>query len=251
MKQNMSDFTISLAGIPIGISPLTQKVRRYLSEYITSEPPLFTIVTTEEDIERERAYADKTHADEGIVAGQWNRGYLEKLSLLRNIANKMVEYDVILFHGAAVAVNGKCYLFTAPSGTGKTTHSRLWLERLPQAYILNGDKPFLKVTEEGNVLVCGVPWRGKEGMGRNEILPLEAICVLERSPENWIEPAEPQDVISKLIRQIHVPDGLTASVKVMQLLDRICRKVRLYRLGCNMEPEAADVSIGAMLCEND
>ena len=247
----MSDFTVSIAGIPIGISSLSLNTQPYFSEYICDDPPLFTLTTTEEDFERERIYLDKIYAVDGEEKENWGRSYLERMSLLRHIANRMIEYDVILFHGAAVAVDGKCYLFTAPSGTGKTTHVRLWLEQLPQAYVLNGDKPFIKFSEDGNIEVCGGPWQGKEGMGRNETLPLEAICVLERSPENWIKQVTPNSVIDRLIRQVHVPDGSMASMKALQLLDRISQKVHLYRLGCNMEPEAAEVSIGAMLHRND
>ncbi|MBP5462421.1 MAG: hypothetical protein J6Y20_09875 [Lachnospiraceae bacterium] len=243
----MSDFTISLAGIPIGITPLSPRVQEYFTDYLTSEPPLFSIVTTEADIERGREYAEKKYDDERINNERWLRNHLENLFLLRCIAEKILSYNVLLVHGAVVAFDGKCYMFTAPSGTGKTTHVNLWLEKLPQAHVLNGDKPFLKVTEEGDVLACGIPWRGKERLGRNEILPLEAICILDRAPENRISIEEPKNVISKLLQQTNIPAEPAAAMKALQLLDSIVRRVRLYHLECNMDPEAAEVSIGAML----
>lgn len=144
-------------------------------------------------------------------------------------------------------MDGKAYLFTAPSGTGKTTHTMLWLKQLPQAYVLNGDKPFLKVKPDGKILACGVPWRGKEKYGRNEILPLAAICILERSPDNHIQEITPEEASDTLIRQIHLPQGPLNRLKTIQMLDRISREVKLYKLGCNMEPEAAQVSIRAMI----
>ena len=243
----MSVFTISLAGVPIGISSITPKVQEDFSEFMTSEPPKFTVVTTKADLVREIGFLDRKKTDEEVDDRRATRNRLEKRFLLRSIAERMLAYDVLLMHGAVVAVDGKCYMFTAPSGTGKTTHMRLWLEQLPQAYVLNGDKPFLKVTEEGDVLACGVPWRGKEGMGCNEILPLEAICILDRSTKNRISIEEPRNVIGRLIQQTNIPPEQVAAMKALQLLDRIVHQVRLYHLECNMEPEAAEVSIGAML----
>ncbi|MBO4745370.1 MAG: hypothetical protein J5603_07775 [Bacteroidales bacterium] len=243
----MSFFTISLAGVPIGVSSLSTKVEEDFAEYITSEQPSFTVATTMADLVRERGYSCIKDAEEGVVDRHSSRNRLEKLFLLRSITERILAYNVILMHGAVVAVDGRCYMFTAPSGTGKTTHVKLWLEQLPQAYVLNGDKPFLKVTEESDVLACGVPWRGKEGLGCNEILPLEAICILDRSPENRICIVEPKVVISRLIRQTHIPADPASAVKALQLLDSIVRRVRLYHLECNMDPDAAKVSIDAML----
>ncbi|MBO4788509.1 MAG: hypothetical protein J5531_06365 [Lachnospiraceae bacterium] len=243
----MPFFTISLAGVPIGISSLTPKVKEDFSEYITSEPPMFTVAITRADIVRERGYSDGKYNVEEVAGRRVTCNRLEKLFLLRSITERMLDYDVILMHGAVVAVDGRCYMFTAPSGTGKTTHMRLWLEQLPQSYVLNGDKPYLKVTEEGDVLACGVPWCGKEGMGCNEILPLEAICILDQSPENRISIEEPKNVIDRLIQQTNIPSEPVAAMKALQLLGRIVQRVRLYHLECNMDPEAAQVSIGAML----
>lgn len=242
----MNEFVISLAGIPISIIPLCPTVPCFFSDYICNDPPLFCVATTEKEIEQERL-RDET-GEEYILSPLTDRN-LEILILLRKIAARLIVYDTIVFHGSVVALNGKAYLFTAPSGTGKTTHTRLWLEQLPEAYVLNGDKPFLKATTGEKVLACGGPWRGKEKYGCNETLPLEAICLLERSAENHIEAISPREAMNTLIRQSNIPEGPNAMIQALQIIDRISRNVRLYRLGCNMNPEAAQISIRAMIPE--
>lgn len=245
----MSGFTILLAGIPLLITPLNEEVQTYFTDYLSNESPLFSVSANRENLEFERNQNKRLYGADNPSISAFPDHYLESLALLRLITRQLLDYQVMLFHGAVVANNGKAYLFTAPSGTGKTTHMRLWLKQLPDAYVLNGDKPFLKVETDGAIKACGGPWRGKEELGCNEILPLEAICILERSSENHISPISPKDAIDTLVRQSSIPDGGEAMVKVFRLLDMISWNVRLFRLGCNMDPEAARVSIRAMVPE--
>ncbi len=241
----MEEFTITLADIPIMVKPFRSEIQPFFHDYLSNEAPLFAVAPTKEDLEYEEFKFRKRNEIE-CSSRPFSDRLVELSAILRLIANRLPAYNVILFHGSAVAVEGRAFLFTAASGTGKTTHTRLWLQALPQAHVLNGDKPFLKMDSDGQVLVCGTPWMGKERFGCNEILPLEAICVLERAKENHISPVSQQRACQELLHRVHLPDGI-AGVQTVQLLDRICRKVRLFRLGCNMEPEAAKISIQAMM----
>ncbi len=243
----MSTITISLAGIPIGVTVHHLEKDGFFQDYICSDSPLFSVTVTPPDIEYERVQSSKRLMADGQLPNIFSEKPLEALSVLRKVANRIFDYDVILFHSSILAVDGRAYLFAAPSGTGKTTHSRLWLQLLPQAHILNGDKPFLKVEADGRVMACGTPWRGKERYGVNEILPLEAICLLERDTVNHIQPVTFSEALDALIYQTHLPDDPLARVKVLQLIGRIGQSVRLYRLGCNTDIEAARVSSRAML----
>ena len=162
------------------------------------------------------------------------------------MADIAFNHGVVLFHGSVVAVEGKAYLFAAPSGTGKTTHTKLWLDLIPGSYVLNGDKPFLKINS-GHVLACGTPWRGKERYGCNEILPLEAICFLERDSENSITPMVLNQALQVLMSQIYLPNDTSSILKVLSMCKKIGNATRLYRLKCNMDPDAAVVSSSAML----
>lgn len=241
----MDEFTVSIARIPVRIKPLLPEIKSYFTDYLCSEREAFTVATKDCDLEFERDYSDRIYAEE--EHHEWSPRYLETLAILRKIANRIPNYDTILFHGAVVAYAGKAYLFAAPSGTGKTTHIRLWLEALPDAYVLNGDKPFIRVEKDGSILACGTPWRGKEKYGRNEILPLEAICHLERDTVNHIASITAKEAGNGLLRQTYLPSESQAIVKTVTILDKVSKNVRLYRLLCNMDPEAAQISIRAMV----
>jgi hypothetical protein len=197
------------------------------------------------DIARERATALREDALEGLPQRSYSGAYLETLAVYRKIAAALLDFGILLYHGSVLAYDGRAFLFTAPSGTGKTTHSRLWLSEIPGTYILNGDKPLLRI-ESDRAYACGTPWRGKEKYGRNEILPLEAICILDRDTYNHIESVSFRDALPVLLAQCNRPDEAQPMLRTLELIDRLGRITKLYRLGCNMEPEAALVSFRAM-----
>ena len=244
----MTTFVISLAGIPMRISALFESTAQFCAGYSCEEAPIVEIRMDPTDIARERVKALREDALEGLPQHSYSDAYLETLAVYRKIAAALLDHDILLYHGSVLAYDGKAYLFTAPSGTGKTTHSRLWLSEIPGAYILNGDKPLLRV-ESDRAYACGTPWRGKEKYGRNEILPLEAICILERDTCNHIESVSFRDALPVLLAQCNRPDEAQPMLRTLALIDRLGRMTRLYRLGCNLVPEAARVSFRAM-CQN-
>ena len=237
----MPDFTLSLAGVPIRVEALFESTARFCRDYLTSRTPELRVVITRDDLAYER---DKAARDSALRRRRSDAG-LETLAVYRKIAAALLERDILLVHGSAVACEGRACLFTAPSGTGKTTHSRLWLSQIPGSHVLNGDKPLLRV-EKDRVLACGTPWQGKEGFGLNEILPLSAVCLLERDSVNRIEAVSLHDALPALIAQTNLPDEPQALRRTLELIGRIGGLTRLYRLGCNMEPEAARVSFHAL-----
>ena len=147
-------------------------------------------------------------------------------------------------------MDGEGYLFTAKSGTGKSTHTGLWRELLGEkAVMVNDDKPFLEITESG-VIVHGSPWNGKHRLGANISLPLKAICLLERGEENEIESIAPKDAVLMLMQQSCRPMDRRKMPKYPELLDGLSQRVDFYRLKCNMEPEAVKLSYEAMSGKN-
>jgi len=155
----------------------------------------------------------------------------------------MVDYDTLLCHGSVVAVDGEAYLFTAKSGTGKSTHSAYWREIFGErAIMVNDDKPLLKISD-GEVLACGTPWDGKHHLSTNICLPLKAICVLERGEEDNIYPISFREALPTLLQQSYRPRKLG---KYMELIDRLGSKVKFYRLSCTMNPGAAKLAYEAM-----
>lgn len=246
-KRLMTDLTVSLAGIPVGISAIYPSTAEFMHDYLCSGEPEFSIAVSEGDILYEREKSSEQDKADGIAVRNFSDNYLETLAILRKIAEKLPDYNAVLFHGTVVAADSCAYMFTAPSGTGKTTHAGLWLSLLPQAYILNGDKPFLRIMDKG-VAAGGTPWQGKEGLGRNEILPLKSICILEQSAENNIEKITFNDALPTLVNQVYRHKA--SMLATLRLISEIGQRTELYRLRCNTDPEAARVSIRKMLgCE--
>ena len=246
----MTDFTISLAGVPARVEAIYPETERFCRDYLSEEAPKFTVKIDQADIDSEREKSAREDEIEGLPTRSFSDRYLERLAVYRKLAKELLSYDTLLFHGSVVAYGGKAYLFTALSGTGKTTHTRLWLKNIPDCHVLNGDKPLLRVEGE-RVLACGTPWQGKENYGCNEILPLEAICILERDATNHIEPVSFGDAMGTLIQQSNRPQETPLLLKTLDLIGRLDKRVRFYRLGCNMEDEAAFVSFRGMTDEVD
>ena len=93
----------------------------------------------------------------------------------------LIKYDGILLHSSCVVVDGIAYTFSADSGTGKSTHTQLWLKKFgDRAYILNDDKPAIRLIGD-TVYACGTPWSGKYDYSTPAVVPLAGICFLERS----------------------------------------------------------------------
>lgn len=172
--------------------------------------------------------------------------YLESLEIYRVICRKILEYDAMLMHCAAICVDGEAYLFTAVSGTGKTTHINLWRKKFgDRCIVVNGDKPILRI-KDGKFYACGTPWRGKENYGNNVIVPVKAICILERGEKNEIKKIAPHEAISTVITQTLRTSDMYEMEKMLTLTDKLLSSVPFYRLRCNMNDDAADVSYNGM-----
>ena len=229
----------------IRICSLYDRLHQLCRAFRTDSIPDFEVITDQSDIDFEREESARTDAGEGRAIQAYSDACLETLAVYRRIAEKMPYHDVFLFHGSAVAVDGAAYIFTAKSGTGKSTHSRLWRELLgSRAVMINDDKPLIRVHETGTATVYGTPWDGKHHLSSNTAVPVRAICVLEQAGENNIRPITKEDALPMLIQQAYRPADPTALSKTLILLDRL--NVKLYRMGCNMDISAAELSYHTM-----
>lgn len=230
----------------IEINSIYPDVHDYCREYRYDGEPDFTVSTTQADIAYERQKSAREDIAEGRTVQNWQDGYLEELAVYRKIAEKMPYFHTFLFHGSAVAVDGKAYLFTARSGTGKSTHTRLWREYLgSRAVMVNDDKPLIKVSEDG-ITVFGTPYNGKHRLGNNIAVPLKAVCIIERAEVNRITQISAADAYTMLLQQVYRPSDSAALAKTLTLIDRLAQNVRLYRLGANMDISAAEVAYNTM-----
>lgn len=239
-------FHIRLADIVIRIEPIFDYVKEYCGGYLIDEAAEITVRIESEDIVYERKCAEREAAHRGETGIDYTDAYLETLAVYRKIAEQLPMYSTILFHGSAVAVDGTGYLFTAKSGTGKSTHTKLWRNYLGKnAVMINDDKPLLKIKEDG-VYVCGTPWNGKHRLGSNQSVPLRAICIIARDAENHIRKIQVEEAYPMLLQQTYRPSDMAAMVQTLQLLDRIKMDVRFYKLSCNKEIEAAKIAYEEM-----
>ena len=233
------------AGRNVEICSLYPDIRELCRDYLTEGVPDFAVSVTPADLEAEREKAAREAALEGRKPYPHPEGYLETLAVYRRIAERMPEYGTVLFHGSCVAVDGAAYLFAARSGTGKSTHTRLWRELLKdRAVMVNDDKPLIHIDPQGKALVYGTPWDGKHRLSANTSAPLRAICLLERAGENRIREITRREALPGLIQQTYRPADPAALEKTLSLLHRL--DVRFYRLACNMDPEAAELSYNTM-----
>ena len=230
----------------IGICSLYSAVHDYCRDYRAEGAPVFYVETTPEDLVFERERSEQIGIVIPAQSEESRNKELELLAVYRRIAEQMPFRDTFLFHGSAIAVDGAAYLFTARSGTGKSTHARLWREMLgDRAVMINDDKPLIRLTEDGAV-VYGTPWNGKHRLCTNISVPLKAVCILERAQQNTIRAITREEAFPMLVQQSYRPLDPAALAKTLSLVDRLSRTVSLYRLGCNMDPEAAELSYNIM-----
>ena len=158
----------------------------------------------------------------------------------------LIKYDGIMLHSSCVVVDGRAYLFTAPSGTGKSTHTNLWLKKFgSRAYILNDDKPALRL-ENGTWYAYGTPWSGKYDISRNERVPVAGIAVVNRGQNNAIVPFTGFAAITAVLDQMIRPMGEGYRAQILETLDKLLSNVPVWKLTCNMDDDAATVAYEAM-----
>lgn len=235
----MERFTIEIAKTPAEIVCRYEENRAFLRDYLTDKAPLFTIEPTDDDLRRMQAEFDRMAEAEGDTPHPYSEEFLENNSIHSLLAEKMTEHNVLLMHGSALCMDNEAVIFTAVSGTGKSTHSRLWRENYGErVYMINDDKPMLRF-EDGRILVCGTPWDGKHHLSRNVCIPLRAVVSLERDTVNHIEPMAKADAFPVLMKQALTLKKPAVMGRIMKMEKMLLDTVSFYKLGCNMLPEAA------------
>ncbi len=213
------------AGYGVQIEGLSKNMVKFMEKYKVSSTPEIYLEISEKD---------------AIDKGQMN-------ITLEKLARGLLQKDVILIHGSAIAYQGRCYVFCAPSGTGKSTHTALWRDLLgEEAYMVNDDKPFIRIENEG-AKVCGSPFNGKHRLSSNVMVPLKSICFLSQAPENSITEMKYQDILPDLIECTYRPDTSEEVIHVINLLEEIGKNTKFYSMRCTPRPEAAKMAIEMMM----
>ena len=145
-----------------------------------------------------------------------------------------------VIHSASILHNGNAWLFSALSGTGKSTHTNIW-HKLYGTPFLNGDLNLLAF-DEGRPVVKGIPWCGTSGICTTEMYPLGGIFLLARNQNNYIEEMEPgAGVLGIQMRFISPKWNAKQAADSIDFARHIVEAAKVARLHCNMEDEAAEV----------
>ena len=242
----MAEFHLKIAGHTAKVTSLFESTPQYLRAYLTDDEPEFSISVTREDIAFEQADLLEEAYRDGFKPRVFTDPFLERAAIQRAFAEFLLTHDTLLFHGSAIAVDGEGYLFTAHSGTGKSTHTRLWKQVFGErAIMVNDDKPFLQLTGDG-VLLHGSPWSGKHGLDANMSVPLKGLCILERGAENRIWPVCPAEALPMLQKQAYRPLDEEMESAFLDLVGRLSTAIPLWKMACNREPGAAQEAYTAM-----
>ena len=169
--------------------------------------------------------------------------------MLEKISEELIDYGIFLLHGVAIYNDERGIIFTAKSGTGKTTHALKWLENCPDAYIINGDKPFIKISSNEDIpIVCGSPWAGKEGLGRNSRAPLTTIVLMERAENNSIRKISFSEAFLFLYQQVYRSNDEKKMRKTLKLLQSLQKTVSFYSFSFNnMKDDCFQVAYDAVM----
>lgn len=231
-------FKIKIAGINVLVNNKYQYSEYLCHDYITEEEHTdFEVSADEKAISAEIANAEI----------EINAAYAESVCLHREIAERLGAYDAFLLHSALIECDGMGIAFTARSGVGKSTHVSLWQKNFGERVrIINGDKPIVRFLD-GVPYAFGTPWLGKEGIGENSRCKFSALCFLERGNENRIVEIPAEVGAMAMFSQIYLPTNAENAAKTLELADKFSSEVKFYRLACNMDNEAAQVSYNAIV----
>jgi hypothetical protein len=226
-----------IAGLRIAIDNRLNFTTRFCEKYLSSDQT--SPVDMRAAVTDEQFYAEKS-----LSNGQFSDGYIENVCMYRNICTRLPEYNRMLLHAAVLSYEGNGYAFLGRSGTGKSTHTGLWMKHVPQTKTVNGDKPILSYTND-EFIAYGTPWMGKSDIGCNRIAPIRAVYVLQRGEQNGARKISPGVVLKQLLEATLMPKTKEAMSILLGLYNDLFSSAKLILLTCNKDIEAAQVAYDA------
>ena len=177
----------------------------------------------------------------------YNLEFAEYMLTGMRFYKKLLDFDGCMLHSSAVVVDDEAYLFSANSGTGKSTHTELWLKYLAdkKPYILNDDKPAIRIYRN-EVFAYGTPFSGKNDISVNKKVKVKGICFIERSKVNHIRKLEAKEAIPLFYGQTIRGLGKQKVEKLLDIMEIIIRNVPIYKLYCDMSGEAVEIAYSTM-----
>ena len=233
----MFTYNYFLGGYVFRITTVHKYFSLFAKEYITDGDYQYEIVDTE-------SVLDEFSKD---YPGEDPKN-IETLLVQKKVVDILLKNNVVNFHGSSLYLDNKDngYIFTAPSGTGKSTHvSRLKKHYGDRLTIINDDKPFIS-KEDDSYYIYGSPWSGKSHISSNTKARLRTIFVIYQSKSNKIEKLASKEAIKHLIRQIHIPKGIESTNLGLDFLINMIKDIDIYYMGLNLEDDSINNSIKVM-----
>ena len=250
-------FTVNFSDLNIEINTEFNYTYKFCRDYLSDSKADFSVSPSSEEIDAEIEVSDFNPS----------RGYAESICVYRKIADMLPFYNRMVFHGAVISYDNNGYIFTAPSGTGKTTHISLWQKYLNGVEIVNGDKPILRI-ENGKVTAYSTPYAGKEGYQNHSSIEIKGICIIHRlpsspsprgeggplavdeveneTPKPNIRRVKTSEFLTEMLAQMYMPPEQEATVKTLDMLDTLVRSIPVYILECDISEEAVKTSFEAL-----
>lgn len=234
IQLDMSKNKYDIAGLKILMTTYHQRTRRQAKPYLSKE--WWDDEMADGVIDLGQKFYEEQHDTYLKYSGYDEIEYIYTGALFNRF---LIPHTGCMLHSSAVVVDDYAYLFSADSGTGKSTHTNLWLKHFgDRAFIINDDKPAIRKIED-TWYVYGTPWSGKTDINVNTRVKLGAIVFLERSKDNWIEEMSIKEAIPKFlnqtVRKLKAEEKMDMVLKNMEML---LLENPIYKMGCNINDEA-------------
>ncbi len=227
----------NIADLNIHISPIYKTTKKRLEPYLSDETAYdFDICIHKDEIDEYIRQSD----------GPCTSVNAESTVILTRICNTVLErFEGFFFHSSSLMLDGEAYVFSAPSGTGKSTHTALWRKYFGgKVTMINDDKPIIRKIND-KFYVCGTPWMGKSNIGNNIKAPAKVVYILQRGVENKAVKVNPGDVFKQILQATVVPADKENMSRLLSLLNEFFSSVPLYLLTCNTDIEAVTAAYKA------
>lgn len=221
-----------IAGLKVGMEPSFGRLTRQCEAYLSSGEPVMTVKP--DPMDEARAGMDRYPEEER-----------EYICCGAAFCRGIIEHGRFFLHASAVVYEGAAYLFSGPSGTGKSTHTALWRKMLPQSYILNDDKPVIR-PEKDRITAWGTPFSGKTDLQVNRGVPVQGICFLKQGRENRIRPVAEAEALALLLNNTWRPGSNPGMALLLDMLEQVVTGTHVYELCCTEDLEAARLSYTVM-----
>ncbi len=234
-----------IAGQCFSLNLKNKELGSAFGSYLSNGQPSFCIEAGDDELNLEKEKISLVENSPSAITP----ANVEFSVICRKLSEELILRGSLLFHGSAIGYGGGGYIFTAPSGTGKSTHTRLWRELLGnEAIMINDDKPYLKLDCD-KISVCGSPWNGKHRLDNNITLPLKGIAIISRDPQNSISRLNGnklEKAFFTLLSQAYRPSSAEKMRATLEFIKRLTKEIPIYSLKCNMDISAAKCSFERM-----